>query len=273
MRNKNSYKLALVTLTMCLLSGIGIAMRTSIVARGPKATYESLYKSELSTGTLNLFGSYTGTVAINDPLALGILDISLTLTDTNGTLTGLLNGNSTLAYPNATTLQGSVITSNGITPTFRIDAAPFISTVSGRQVTRSFRIDGTASVDGNMIKGAYTETISGFTPQALIVNGLFLASRTEPLSTDNIPRVTPVTPVATATNPANPPTATPTLLPGPQNKRVYLPMVANKKTVLDSAAVVVTPDPTETPTPEPTAINSETTPESKGNTYLPLILQ
>lgn len=237
-----------------------------------------------------LSGSYTGTIAINEPLALGVLDISFTLTNTNGTLTGVLNDSGTLAYPSAAGLQGSITGRiDGITPTFRIETKlPFTSVVSGREVARSLRIDGSAYEDGNVIMGAYTETISGFTPQPLIVNGMFLASRPAPLSASSVPGVTPVTPVPTPTNTNATPGSTPTLLPGSQ-KRVYLPLVTNKKATTGNTNVEIESRASETPTPASTqtplsatsmnesitneqpAQSPEATATSENNIYLPSI--
>jgi len=174
-----------------------------------------------------LSGSYTGTVAINEPLALGILDISLTLTDTDGTLSGVLNQSGSLAFPSAAALQGSITGSiDGITPTFRIDTAAFSSLVSGRQVTRSFRMEGEVHDRGDVITGVYIETISGFTPQALVVNGRFLASRARSAGSAGDPGTATPTSMPTATPAAGVATATPTptRMPGVVDK-IYLPII------------------------------------------------
>jgi hypothetical protein len=196
-------------------------------------------------------GVYTGTIAINQPLALGVLDVSLVITDTDGTLSGVLDNRGSLAFPSATALQGRITGSiNGITTTFRIDAVPFSDLVSGRQVTRSFRMDGTVEDEGNVIRGVYTETIRGFTPQALAVTGLFLASRAAPV------HPAAVTPVVTPT-PATPtPTATATATVGPSSARkVFLPLVLKNKAAVGAAAVA--PTARGTPAPVLAAASSE----------------
>lgn len=216
-------------------------------------------------------GSYTGTIAIDKPLALGILDISLAITDTNGSLSGRLDNSGSLAFPSAAALSGSITGKvNGITPTFRIDAVPFSSIVSGRNVTRSFRLDGTVEENGNVIRGIYTETIKGFTPSALIVNGLFLASRAAPAIASGVPE------------------ATPTSTPVSNGGRIYLPVISNQKRTaadgMEQQEVNPTSEATPTPisTPVPDAVDNEQTgaseqqPEategSGQNIYLPSVV-
>ena len=123
-------------------------------------------------------GTYYGTVAIDKPLALGVLDISLTFTSNGDTLQGTLNGAQSLAFSGSPTFTGQITGRiDGITTTFQIDSAPFADNVSGRSVQRQVTLAGSLLEAGNVIQGIYTETIQGFTPQPLLVGGTFLASR------------------------------------------------------------------------------------------------
>lgn len=167
------------------------------------------------------FGTYTGTIAINEPLALGVLDISLTLTETNGTLTGKLNDEQALAFSDSPVLSGNIAATNSVTPTFTIASAPFGGVVSEREVKRQFTINGEIHEDGDVILGTYRETIEGFTPDALTVEGLFLASR-------------PVALASAASGPISPnPTITPTpgIMPTPPTtdlgNKIFLPSIHN----------------------------------------------
>lgn len=274
---------------MILASSLAMLLIFSIlIDKAPAGKTQLLASIEQQRSTTIekiISGSYTGTIAIDKPLALGILDISLAITDTNGNLSGRLDNSGSLAFPSSAALSGSITGKvNGITPTFRIDAAPFSSIVSGRNVTRSFRMDGTVEEDGNVIRGIYTETINGFTPNPLIVNGKFLASRAALASASGVPgaTATPVGPTATPTKTGPTPTRTSTPVPG-SNKKVYLPVVSNQRAVNVDVAEenLETPTPESTPMPseeqQGTGQQSELSPEatatSEYNLYLPSVVR
>jgi|GEM_PF-2539487 len=167
-------------------------------------------------------GSYTGTIAINEPLALGVLDISLIITEANDSLTGILNDSGSLAFAHAAALTGNITSRTATSATFTLVSAPSTSIVSGRQVTRAFTINGSVHENGDIILGGYEEQITGFTPQTLIAQGMFLATR--PRSVVGATLVGS-TPTATPTSDPGVPTATPTSDPGTSINRIYLPIV------------------------------------------------
>lgn len=222
----------------------------------------SFKKESLSSYVSLLTGTYTGTVAIDKPLALGILDISLAINNSNGTLSGVLNSQGSLAFPTTAALNGAITGQiNGITPTFRINVSPFTGMVSGRQVTRALTIEGTVEEEGKLLRGVYTETISGFTPDVLVVNGNLLASRASAANASNVPVETPV----------------------PGNARVYLPVIANQKPALVNSANGFNSQPTVESTHTPPALNEssnvedgrqvpEATATSEYHLYLPSVV-
>lgn len=191
------------TLLTILLTGLILTVTLLFAQSTILAHFRGGNLSITGVDTPKLAGNYVGTVAIDKPLALGILDISLAITDTNGVLSGFLDNRGSLAYPQSADLQGSITGQiDGITTTFHIATIPFTSKVSGREVTRSIQFGGTIEDDATVIRGVYTETISGFTPQPLLVNGMFLASRAAPAPDVPVTTQTPSpTPTATSTLP------------------------------------------------------------------------
>lgn len=144
----------------------------------------------LSSGSAVISGTYAGTIAIVRPVAMGVFDLEFTISEVDGTLTGAVKaeGLSKLAFPDAPTLQGYLTsTADSITTTFRIDSAVFGEEVevSGFQVQRRFAIVGGALDGGQVLQGKYTEEITGFTPDPLTVEGLFLVARL-PLASETV---------------------------------------------------------------------------------------
>jgi hypothetical protein len=122
-------------------------------------------------------GTYAGAVTVVEPAALGSLNLALVMTDTNSALTGKVVAARTQIFLGAPTFQGAVTAGNGITPTFRLDSQIFTGVVSGRQVQRQFTLLGEIAGEGDILRGTYAETITGFTPQPLMVRGRFLLVR------------------------------------------------------------------------------------------------
>lgn len=201
--------IALLTLLLILLKPLSLVM-----AQGQAAT--------------PLIGTYAGSVTVDEPAALGALDLVINVTDNNGALSGQVNGTKTQVFLGGPVFTGSVTSSQGITPTFRIDSELFTGQVSGRPVQRQFTLVGEVLKDTDTLRGQYTETITGFTPKPLLVKGKFLLAR--PAGSQvliPIPTATPTVPGG----PGNPATPTPTATaqPGPgtsQPHSVYLPLIS-----------------------------------------------
>lgn len=244
-------------------------------------------------------GTYDGSVTVSEPAPLGALALRLDINSANGVLTGQINPIKTQVFLGGPTFTGQVTVTQGTTPTVRIESQRFSSKVSGRMVQRRFVLTGVVLDGGDGLRGEYTETVLGFTAEPMLIKGTFLLSRP-----DGLPRVVTVpapdgsTPTATPPTPGNPPTVTPTATrpgnSGPQNRRLYLPLInknANSGNLaaveevvemitIESTSVAVTATPTPTATaPALVAPTDPVTPtvaaasEASQQSYLPLINQ
>lgn len=259
------------------------------------------------TNRSTVAGSYTGTVTVSKPAPLGALDLLLEIINANGVLSGQVNAIKTQVFLGGPTFTGSVTTSGVVTPTVRIESQTFSGEVAGRTVQRHFVLTGEVLNDGDTLRGVYTETIVGFKPQPMLVEGAFLLVRpsgvtetiTVPTPQGNTPIPPPITP-----GPGGPPTPTPTATStvpsGNGNGPIlFLPLVqrraavhaaAVKETRANDAPTLTptTPTPapmetllpavTETETPTPTALvlgasTVLTTTEMQQQIHLPLIMR
>lgn len=133
-------------------------------------------------------GMYAGTVAIAEPVPLGVLDLVFDISADNGVLTGEINATRSLIYEGAPTLTGTLISgSDVVTPTFTLNSEVFSNEVSGRQVERSFTLAGEVFSNGDILQGRYEETIQGFTPEPLLITGTFLVVRPSSVVTVSVP--------------------------------------------------------------------------------------
>lgn len=175
--------LGLAAVLLLLLS----SMATGIESLGPSpaSAEDSVRIAEapspariLLAETTVISGTYVGTVAITEPVQLGVVDLAFDVIEHDGVLTGTVNATRTLVYSGGLTLRGTITDSvGGITPTFSLASEIFSGVVSGRQVQRRFALVGEATEGGEILQGLYTEVITGFTPQPLAIEGLFLVTR------------------------------------------------------------------------------------------------
>ena len=190
-------------------------------------------------------GTYAGSVTIAEPAPLGALDLVIDLTASGDALAGKVNAAKTQVFLGGPTVMGQVTASAGVTPTVRIESESFTGVVSGRTVQRKFVLVGVVADEGNILRGEYTETITGFTPQPLLVKGSFLLARPDGsnklIEAPDFPTPTP-TQTATATVTGTPPTATPTATSTATGAATGEPPTATP-----TATVTGTP-PTATPT-------------------------
>ncbi len=207
-------RIALLALLLLLLAPL-----SWVIAQGQAAT-------------TTLIGTYAGSVTIDEPAALGALDLVINVTDNNGALSGQVNGAKTQVFLGGPTFTGSVTSSQGVTPTFRIDSELFTGQVSGRAVQRQFTLVGEVLKDTDTLRGQYTETITGFTPKPMFVKGKFLLVRpTGSQVLIPIPSATPTTPGGPGNPPTPTATATATAQPGTggaQSHAIYLPVISKK---------------------------------------------
>ncbi|HMN29058.1 MAG TPA: hypothetical protein PKE45_12980 [Caldilineaceae bacterium] len=180
-------------------------------------------------------GTYSGNVIVTEPAPLGALSLVLGVQANGNALTGQVDAVQTLVFLGGPSVTGSVTASAGVTPTLQIDSEVFTDIVSGRTVRRQFILTGVVLNEGNTLRGDYRETITGFTPEPMVVKGTFLLVRpsgsqviiTPP--NGNTPTPTPVTPGPV------PPTATPTATATPPgnggsgSNRLMLPIIMQSR--------------------------------------------
>jgi hypothetical protein len=237
----------LAILILCGLIAL-LVIPLGAAAKGSGMLSDGLAANQPVTGT------YVGSVTVSEPAPLGALDLVLTVTEQGGVLSGKVNAAKTQVFLGGPTFIGTVSAGQGITTTFRIDSEIFTSQVSGRSVQRKFTLIGEVASSADLLRGQYTETIIGFTPETLLVKGDFLLARPsgsqviieEPGPNTPTPIITitppgPVTPTATATRPGNP--------GGGTNSLLYLPVVMDRA---GAGASSVEPVATPTMTPAPT---------------------
>jgi hypothetical protein len=141
------------------------------------AVSHNTHAAPLAQSTTIPTGSFTGSVAPEEPIALGTFDLVIMLADTNGTLSGTVDTELTQVFHGAAapTLTGQISgTDDEGNPTFTLRSESFRSTISRRPLIRSFSLQGSILNDGATLRGQYTETIDGFTPEPLSVSGEFL---------------------------------------------------------------------------------------------------
>lgn len=135
----------------------------------------------------NLSNVYNGMIAISAPVQLGVIDLSLTLGQENDTLAGYINITDTLVYSGTPAVTGVLIDNGVLTPTFQLTSEPFTITVAGRDVQRTFQLSGDVLDNGVTLQGTYSETLTGLTPEPLVVVGEFILTRPEPLPSPDFP--------------------------------------------------------------------------------------
>ncbi len=155
--------------------------------------------------------NYYGTATITSPANLGVIDLAFTLDVNSGSIqhdTSYILLDKTLLFPvvlpKLLFVNNIPVISNGVPTTCTIEANcvgvgprvksgsnlsstafslttdDFISTVSGRTVTRKVALVSAptgVSSNGASLTGTYTETITGLTPQPVVVTGTFFLVR------------------------------------------------------------------------------------------------
>jgi hypothetical protein len=124
--------------------------------------------------TAVISGTFRGTVAITEPVRLGVVDIAFELEDEGGTLSGTLSNTDTLAF----SWEGQPPALHGVVSgdRFTLASEPFYATVSERKVQRQFTVVGQAIEEDGRLEGLYTEVITGFVPEPITVVAMFVAS-------------------------------------------------------------------------------------------------
>jgi hypothetical protein len=198
---------------------------TSLLAEGPSAAEQATDET--------VAGRYAGTISINEPLNLGIMDFAIDLNNSAGKLTARLVTSQTEAFSGEIIFQGTLTThSQGITPTFSLASNRVSGEISGRSVVRTITLTGNVVDEGETLRGKYREVIEGFTPEALTVEADFLLVRT-----------------AVSVAIATPPVVTPGT-PGAQDRELYLPVLSHRVATGASASDTPVVPAAETPVPQ-----------------------
>ena len=191
--------------------------------------YVSIFATESYTGTGDLLhqrraanpfqGYYNGTLVITAPVNIGVVDVTIQLTSTQGTSTGFVLDSTTSHFSQNPAISASITGSNdNSTPTFSIQSTSFAEVIAGQAITRSFTINGEVLGNGSILTGSYTESIIGYTKEPLQIAGSVLLSRSE-VGVAQVPS-TPATPGPTPT-----PTPTPNVPGTSGENNIFLPFV------------------------------------------------
>lgn len=190
-----------------------------------------------------LNGHYKGTLVITAPVNIGVVDLTIQLTSTQGSSTGYALDSATSHFTQNPAVNASITEGKSSTPHFIIQSASFVEVIAGQTITRSFSIDGQVLGDGTILTGSYAETIIGYTKEPLRIAGNVLLSKSQ---------------VGVAQIPSTP---TPEV-PGDGDFEIFLPLV---NASLDSVSA----------TASSSKISSEPKPSSiyQHKVYLPLIYE
>jgi len=119
--------------------------------------------------------AYFGTMFVDDPVNLGVMDIGFTLSFEDGTTSGELCADCTPLYtPEISPTVSGTYDAGANTFSF---TSVFTQTTSGKEVTRTLTFEGEIKDSGELLEGSYTETIEGYTAQPIVTDGTFLVSQ------------------------------------------------------------------------------------------------
>ncbi len=136
-----------------------------------------------------LSGDYFGSAAITAPADLGNVDLAFHLDINDGggiaPATSYVILNKTILFPQTGTLPDGIpigpavktgSTFSGLN--LHLALQPFTTEVDGKTVSRSIVLDGTATdATGKTVEGDYTETMTGYLSESVVVQGTFTLVR------------------------------------------------------------------------------------------------
>lgn len=157
----------LLIVALCLLGGVPLLSPVWIMI------YAGSLPAPAQQVATELAGTYSGNVIVSAPAPLGALTLVFGVRNNGGALSGEVDPTQTMVFLGGPSFTGTVSAGAAITPTFRIDSETFTRVVSGRSVQRKFTLTGEVLDNGNALQGTYAETITGFTPAPMVVQGTF----------------------------------------------------------------------------------------------------
>jgi hypothetical protein len=142
-------------------------------------------------------GEYYGSVAINSPTGMGNIDLAfhLEINDLTGAIDPALSYvilEKTVLFPKTGQIGGKdvgpMVQTGHLTATnFYLEIQAVPGTISQKAVSRKLILDGAPqTADGNTIIGTYTETVSGYMKENIIISGDFILSRPVSVSVETL---------------------------------------------------------------------------------------
>jgi hypothetical protein len=136
-----------------------------------------------------LSGTFYGTVAITEPIGIGVFDFVLHLSNDAGALAGKMVPAESLLFSETVAITGTFDGS-----TYHLHSAPFTSPAPNpdprMNAQRQLALTGLFVGSGKVLQGIYTETVTGFMPDPLHVAGEFLGTRVSEISLNFGPQLT-----------------------------------------------------------------------------------
>ncbi|MEZ4528977.1 MAG: hypothetical protein R2941_23955 [Desulfobacterales bacterium] len=144
---------------------------------------------------------YYGSVAVNSPAGLGNIDLAfhIVMDDSTGVFdpqNSYVILDKTILFPKTAQVTvngvlsdvGPLIENGYLTSlAFHLETQSFPGKVSSRSVIRRIVLEGIPQdEEGNTVIGTYTETISGFLPENILVSGDFILSRPVSVSKEKL---------------------------------------------------------------------------------------
>ncbi|MGD8398705.1 MAG: PKD domain-containing protein, partial [Anaerolineae bacterium] len=117
-------------------------------------------------------GAYRGNLIITSPITVAVQLLNVDLWNDDGTLSGTVNVTDTALYSGSIGLRGTAAGD-----AFTLTSDQYSAVVAGRQVTQCFALAGHIVDSGDVLKAAYTGTITNLLPFPIVVQGSYSASR------------------------------------------------------------------------------------------------
>ncbi|MEZ4514739.1 MAG: Ig-like domain-containing protein [Chloroflexota bacterium] len=122
--------------------------------------------------------AYTGTMYVNTPVQLGIMELGFNLDiGADGAVTGTLCHRCSTLYPSDEPDVAITGSYNATTNQISFQTDVFSRPVAGRTATQQVVFNGEVKEDGTVIEGTYSETLNDYTAVPVVSTGDFLVAR------------------------------------------------------------------------------------------------